>query len=545
MMTTNSGGGIKYFHVNSSLGDSTAVGINSLAAGPAAVANGAGDVAVGYNATASGTAAGSAVSVGNGNTATGAGAVAIGDPNIAAGTGAVAIGLNNTATGNGAVALGNASSALATGAVAFGNGAVALNAGDVALGSGSETSLANATSTVTVGGVSYAVAGSSPASVVSVGAPGAERQITNVAAGRVSASSTDAVNGSELYATNQAVSSLGGSVSSIGSTVTSLGSQVTSNTTQITALTNGTAGLVQQKGNTGTITVGAQTGGTSVNIAGTSGARVLSGVAAGVAATDAVDVGQLQAALGGATANAVQYDDASHSSVTLGGAGAPAVALNNVAAGALSATSTAAVNGSQLYAVETGGGGGVVAVYQSGSVTPATAGALQSTAIGDGAVASGAASTAIGYHAQATGTNSVVLGANSTDGGLSNVVSVGSPGNERRITNVAPGIAGTDAVNLNQLNAVQNYAAALNSALSIKLDSEVASSNALAGLAFATIPGKGMLSAGWGFEQGQSAMAVAFSHQFKDQFNTIIRVGGTFGIGNAYNGANASINFQF
>ncbi len=54
------------------------------------------------------------------------------------------------------------------------------------------------------------------------------------------------------------------------------------------------------------------------------------------------------------------------------------------------------------------------------------------------------------------GTNSAAIGANSTDGGRSNVVSVGAPGAERQITNVAPGTQGTDAVNVNQLNAVSS-----------------------------------------------------------------------------------------
>ncbi|MET5116396.1 hypothetical protein AAHH79_40360, partial [Burkholderia pseudomallei] len=76
---------------------------------------------------------------------------------------------------------------------------------DVALGAGSKTAAAVATSSVSVNGAIYAVAGSGPASTVSVGAPGSERTITYVAAGLVSAGSTDAVNGSELYATNQAL----------------------------------------------------------------------------------------------------------------------------------------------------------------------------------------------------------------------------------------------------------------------------------------------------------------------------------------------------
>jgi autotransporter adhesin len=432
----------------------------------------------------------------------------------------------------------------------------------VALGSGSISAAANPTASVVVGGVTFALAGANPTSVVSVGAPGAERQITNVAAGQITATSTDAVNGSELYATNQVVntlsgnvSTLTGNVSTLGGTVTNLGAQVTSNTAGIAALTNGTAGLVQQKGGApgaGVITVGAQTGGTSVNFTGTSGARVLSGVAAGVAPTDAVDVGQLQAALYALGPNAVQYDNNGHTSVTLGGTGATApVALNNVAAGALTPTSTAAVNGSQLYATNANvtnlqnGAGGVFQVYQSGSVQPATASALQSTAGGDGAVASGGASTAVGYRASASGVNSVAIGANSSDGGQANVVSFGSPGAERRLTNVAPGVNGTDAVNLNQLNAVSNYAASLNNALSVKVSGELAGANALSGLPFSTIPTKGMVAAGFGYQDGQGAFAFGLSHQFDDRYNTIIRAGGSVGLNNGNEGANVAIGFHF
>ncbi|MCA3867523.1 MAG: YadA-like family protein, partial [Burkholderia sp.] len=54
------------------------------------------------------------------------------------------------------------------------------------------------------------------------------------------------------------------------------------------------------------------------------------------------------------------------------------------------------------------------------------------------------------------GSNSVALGANSTNSNRSNVVSVGNDTQQRQIINVAPGTQGTDAVNLNQLTAVQS-----------------------------------------------------------------------------------------
>ncbi|VWC59390.1 adhesin [Burkholderia contaminans] len=125
-------------------------------------------------------------------------------------------------------------------------------------------------------------------SSITLGGAGGTR-ITNVQAGTLSATSTDAVNGSQLNATNQ---------------------QVAKNTTDITNLqgnvtniANGKAGLVQQQDPNGAITVGKDTGGTSVNFSGTSGDRVLTGVAAGVNNNDAVNMGQFNNALKNVAAN--------------------------------------------------------------------------------------------------------------------------------------------------------------------------------------------------------------------------------------------------
>src|SRR6516164_2019367 len=95
-------------------------------------------------------------------------------------------------------------------------------------------------------------------------------------------------------------------------------------------------------------------------------------------------------------------------------------------------------------------GPGATAGNDNGSLFETQAG---DTALGQNSSATVTNGTALGNRATVTGTNSTALGANSTDGGQSNVVSVGGVGSERRIINVAPGTAGTDAVNLNQLNA--------------------------------------------------------------------------------------------
>ncbi len=151
---------------------------------------------------------------GNQNVAMGymAGAGNAGNNNILVGTQAgVQIDPNDpnsaeTTTANDVIALGQSSLANQDTAVAIGKDATAkASVGDVALGAGSVTDLAVGTASGTIAGITYNYAGTNPLSTVSVGAVGAERTVTNVAAGRVSASSTDAINGSQLAATNDAV----------------------------------------------------------------------------------------------------------------------------------------------------------------------------------------------------------------------------------------------------------------------------------------------------------------------------------------------------
>jgi autotransporter adhesin len=123
---------------------------------------------------------------------------------------------------------------------------------------------------------------------ITLGGAGGTR-IANVKAGALNATSSDAVNGSQLYATNQQVAQNTTDISNLQSNVTNIA--------------NGRAGLVQQQDANGAITVGKDSGGTSVNFAGTSGDRVLSGVAAGVNANDAVNMAQFNSALNTAAAN--------------------------------------------------------------------------------------------------------------------------------------------------------------------------------------------------------------------------------------------------
>lgn len=147
-------------------------------------------------------------------------------------------------------------------------------------------------------------------------------------------------------------------------------------------------------------------------------------------------------------ANAVSYDSAAHNQVTLGGsASAPKVKLTNLQDGELSATSSDAVTGAQLWNTNQQVANLNQAVQNqqstgSSALAIDTSGAPAATATGSGAIA-------MGGGAQANGDNSVALGAGSV-ADQANTVSVGSPGNERRITNVADGQGPTDAVNMRQ-----------------------------------------------------------------------------------------------
>ena len=145
-------------------------------------------------------------------------ALAIGNKNTVASARTYAIGNNiNVAAGaDDSLAFGSSAAVGAANTVAIGANANAAQANSVALGAGSATSAAHATGPYTLNG-SYTAAGLPVAAngTVSVGSAGKERQIQNVAAGVISATSTDAINGSQLYATNNYLSNLAGGVKNV------------------------------------------------------------------------------------------------------------------------------------------------------------------------------------------------------------------------------------------------------------------------------------------------------------------------------------------
>jgi len=181
---------------------SQATNYRATALGDYTVASGTDSLGLGTTAQATGERS---IAAGLSSQASGVNAIAIGDKAKSTSNDTVAIGEKASAAGSQAIAIGSASSASGSYSVALGLNAKATNGWSVALGNSSETAPAVSTANMTVGGKTYQTAGGSATGTVSVGNEYIKRTITNVAAGRVFANSTDAVNGSQLDATNQSV----------------------------------------------------------------------------------------------------------------------------------------------------------------------------------------------------------------------------------------------------------------------------------------------------------------------------------------------------
>ncbi|CAB3768756.1 hypothetical protein LMG30113_05809 [Burkholderia paludis] len=480
-----------------------------------------------------GAAAGAGVT-GNGNVSIGAGANAA-SYSVDATTGQV------TSTGTAGLAVSNT--------VALGTGAIANNNGDVALGAGSTTAAANPTSGATITTASggqltlSGFAGANPTSVVSVGAPGAERQITNVAAGRVTATSTDAVNGSQLYAVASEVDTAvnGGGIkyfhanstaadsNAVGTDSIAVGPTATANGDSSIAEGSGAvAGVSGNQAVSGDVALGSgaqATGGNSLALGNGASVATLGGVALGAGSVADRAAGTYVDPISGSSFTTTL------GAVSVGASGALRQ-ITNVAPGT---QLTDAVNLGQLESaistldqtinslpaqtvVPSTGGDQTWITGNPTTFTPPSASGQNATAAGSGSVASGSGSTALGDHATASGANSVALGANSV-ATAANTVSVGSVGNERTISNLAPGVNGTDAVNVNQLNSgVSNAVAQANQytnqqieGLKNDMNSGVAAAMAVAGLPQPTGPGKSMVAVAGSTWQGQQGLALGVS----------------------------------
>ncbi|WP_175669986.1 YadA family autotransporter adhesin [Burkholderia ambifaria] len=279
-------------------------------------------------------------------------------------------------------------------------------------------------------------------SSITLGGAGGTR-ITNVKAGTLSATSTDAVNGSQLYATNQQVSKNTTDIANLQDNVTNIA--------------NGKAGLVQQQDPKGAITVGKDSGGTSVNFSGTAGDRVLTGVAAGVNANDAV--------------NMAQFNDA---------------------------LKTAAVN-DQIRAAATDANTTWIARADAGS-------------IGATATATGKNAVAVGQGSVADRDNSFSVGAKGNERQVTNVAAGTAPTDAVNVQQLNDNLnaASTQAKGYTDQRIGQVY----NSFNDLKKDmyGGVASAMAVAGLPQPTGAGRSMVSAATSNYHGQQGFAAGYSY---------------------------------
>ena len=335
------------------------------------------------------------------------------------------------------------------------------------------------------------------------------RRLTGLSEGALSSTSTDAVNGAQLHATNQQVAINTGSISLLQN-----------------QLGNGTVGLVLQDALTQDISVGSVSGGGRVSFAGADGDRVLSGLRSGTADSDAVTVAQLKASglvdPNGVPLAALIYDDLTLGSATLGGTGG--TVIRNLADGAVAMGSMEAVNGGQLYQLrfdlvsQIDALNGRIDALQPQTIDrpvaakdPAGNGG---STLGTGANASGTDSTALGSHSVASGNDAVAVGANSI-AARDHTVSVGSAGNERQITHVAAGIERTDAANWGQVqDAVQEVRHWVRDRF--RQAGRLANAGTAAAMAMTNVPqayaaDQSALGAGIGSFKGQSALALGLS----------------------------------
>jgi autotransporter adhesin len=316
--------------------------------------------------------------------------------------------------------------------------------------------------------------------------------VTNVKAGAVTSSSTDAVNGAQLYAVGQTAD--------------------TALANANTALANGAYFRANATG------PGPQaTGANSIAAGPNSKAEAASSVAIGDGAT----------ALGGKATSIGAGNTAS-------GDGAVAIGDPNTATG-LGAVAIGANNAAT--------GQGAVALGNASAATGRSA-----LAEGDGAIATGASALALGQGASASVANSAAIGAGAVaargaqadytavgvGGGQNSAgeVSVGSAGAERQITNVAAGSAPTDAVNVSQLQAVANDFDAQLDRLSHttrrEINSGSAVSNALSGIPQAVTPGSGFIGAAVGGYGDATAVAVGLSKMTGGAHPMIFKAGVSF-----------------
>ena len=417
--------------------DATASNTDAIAIGRKSNASGSTSIGFGYNTQSTAT---NTVAIGTDVSATAESAIALGRKTTASALNATAVGPIANASGKYSSAFGMNAAASKENSLALGTNANASLDKSVALGSDSTTAT-NATSqgSVVIGGKAITWNGAPTVSgtgmQVSVGAAGAERQIKNVAAGEVSANSTDAINGSQLYAVAEGLRT---KYVSINSTV---------------------ANNQNNDGATGSNSMAI-----GPNASATGKDSVVVGVNSQVTSSNSV-------AFGNSALAKQNYNVAMGSEVTADGD-------NSVAMGRMaSSTGMAALAiGTYGYNKSTASGKYSIAIGRD-----VTSSAEDAIAMGRNSQATANYALALGAEANASQASGVALGYSSTANTASGVagynpntghsdtytalsgktltstlgaVSVGNATNTRQITGVAAGKADTDAVNVAQLKSV-------------------------------------------------------------------------------------------
>ena len=292
-----------------------ALGVNSMALGNASQASGESSIALGNTSEASEQ---NAIALGQGSIASKVNSIALGSNSLSSGENAIALGEGSAAGGSNSLAFGSQSRANGNDSVAIGVGAAAATDNSVAIGAGSTTDASN---------------------TVSVGNSATKRKIVNMAAGAISNTSTDAINGSQLYTISDSVAKrLGG-----GATVGSDGT-VTAVSYALRSGTYNNVGDALSGIDNNTLQWNKTAGAFSANH-GANATNKITNVAKGTVSatsTDVVNGSQLydlqqDALLWNGTAFSAAHGSDTTSKIT------------NVAKGTVSATSTDVVNGSQLY----------------------------------------------------------------------------------------------------------------------------------------------------------------------------------------------------
>ncbi|WP_319001744.1 YadA-like family protein [Burkholderia cepacia] len=378
----------------------------TYAAATAARAGGSA-TAIGANANAGGI---SAVALGGNTVATGQNAVALGTLANATGAETVAVGVSARATGNNSTAMGRGAAAVSTNATSVGYSAYAGADGATALGTTASAVGANA---------------------IAVGRGASTSGTYGSAIGYSANATTNAVAiGVLANATSASSVALGERASATGSTATALGRGALASGTNAVALG---ANSVGDRNN-------------AVSVGSTSLQRQITNVAAGTQNTDAVNLGQMNAAIAAGSNPYV----AVRGSTAARASGTQSIAIGDGAIANATNTNGGQTNiavGAKAY---TSGGFGQLAIGEGASATNANAGGA--IAIGRGAMTT-QRGVALGDGASVTAQYGVALGDTSI-ADRANSVSVGSATLQRQITNVAAGTQATDAVNVGQLSGV-------------------------------------------------------------------------------------------